>query len=340
MSAERVWEETTLGQLYESGRKKLEESGVPDAALDARLLLLEAFDLNFASFLTRRDQPLFKQAIGGEEEIYRLKQAAEQYEQAVLARAERIPLQHLTGCQCFMGLEFKVNEWVLIPRQDTETLVESALECMKAVKNPYILDMCTGSGCILISILKERADAHGTGVDLSDEALKVAVRNARTLEVAEHAEFVQSNLFSEMQNIVYGTEYMKRTAVKDTVKMTECENSNRNYSRAYDMIISNPPYIPTVEIEDLMDEVKLHDPRMALDGMEDGLYFYRAITKQAQDHLVPGGWLLYEIGCSQGEDVAALLRKYKFEDIEIRQDLAGLDRVVLGRKKLQEDKYV
>lgn len=110
-------------------------------------------------------------------------------------------------------------------------------------------------------------------MDLSDEALKVAVRNARTLEVAEHAEFVQSNLFSEMQNIVYGTEYMKRTAVKDTVKMTECENSNRNYSRAYDMIISNPPYIPTAEIEDLMDEVKLHDPRMALDGMEDGLYF-------------------------------------------------------------------
>lgn len=154
-----------------------------------------------------------------------------------------------------MGHEFYVDKNVLVPRQDTETLVESALECMKAVKNPYILDMCTGSGCILISILKERADAHGTGVDLSDEALKVAVRNARTLEVAEHAEFVQSNLFSEMQNIVYGTEYMKRTAVKDTVKMTECENSNRNYSRAYDMIISNPPYIPTAEIEDLMDEV-------------------------------------------------------------------------------------
>ena len=99
-------------------------------------------------------------------------------------------------------------------------------------------------------------------MDLSDEALKVAVRNARTLEVAEHAEFVQSNLFSEMQNIVYGTEYMKRTAVKDTVKMTECENSNRNYSRAYDMIISNPPYIPTAEIEDLMDEVpQVQQPR-------------------------------------------------------------------------------
>ena len=176
MSAERVWEETTLGQLYESGRKKLEESGVPDAALDARLLLLEAFDLNFASFLTRRDQPLFKQAIGGEEEIYRLKQAAEQYEQAVLARAERIPLQHLTGCQCFMGLEFKVNEWVLIPRQDTETLVERVLEENRD-KNSAILDVCTGSGCIAISLVKLGEYRSVTALDISKEALKVAEAN-------------------------------------------------------------------------------------------------------------------------------------------------------------------
>ena len=229
-----------------------------------------------------------------------------------------------------MGHEFYVDKNVLVPRQDTETLVESALECMKAVKNPYILDMCTGSGCILISILKERADAHGTGVDLSDEALKVAVRNARTLEVAEHAEFVQSNLFSEMQNIVYGTEYMKRTAVKDTVKMTECENSNRNYSRAYDMIISNPPYIPTAEIEDLMDEVKLHDPRMALDGMEDGLYFYKKIIKEAKNYLNPQGMLAFEIGYDQGEAVKNLMEAQDFACVEIKKDLAGLDRLVFG----------
>ena len=301
----------TLTGLLKKGQMILAQAGIKEAGLDAWLLL---------EYVTGKSRAYY--FAYGEESV--TESVAERYLELISRRAGHIPL----------------HKNVLVPRQDTETLVESALECMKAVKNPYILDMCTGSGCILISILKERADAHGTGVDLSDEALKVAVRNARTLEVAEHAEFVQSNLFSEMQNIVYGTEYMKRTAVKDTVKMTECENSNRNYSRAYDMIISNPPYIPTAEIEDLMDEVKLHDPRMALDGMEDGLYFYRAITKQAQDHLVPGGWLLYEIGCSQGEDVAALLRKYKFEDIEIRQDLAGLDRVVLGRKKLQEDKYV
>ena len=320
----------TLTGLLKKGQMILAQAGIKEAGLDAWLLL---------EYVTGKSRAYY--FAYGEESV--TESVAERYLELISRRAGHIPLQHLTHQAFFMGYEFYVNENVLVPRQDTETLVEAALECAKtaeADKELHILDMCTGSGCILISILKEMPKACGTGVDLSDEALKVAVRNARTLEVAEHAEFVQSNLFSEMQNIVYGTEYMKRTAVKDTVKMTECENSNRNYSRAYDMIISNPPYIPTAEIEDLMDEVKLHDPRMALDGMEDGLYFYRAITKQAQDHLVPGGWLLYEIGCSQGEDVADLLRKEGYEDIEIRQDLAGLDRVVLGRKKLQEDKYV
>ena len=246
----------TLTGLLKKGQMILAQAGIKEAGLDAWLLL---------EYVTGKSRAYY--FAYGEESV--TESAAERYLELISRRAGHIPLQHLTHQAFFMGHEFYVDKNVLVPRQDTETLVESALECMKAVKNPYILDMCTGSGCILISILKERADAHGTGVDLSDEALKVAVRNARTLEVAEHAEFVQSNLFSEMQNIVYGTEYMKRTAVKDTVKMTECENSNRNYSRAYDMIISNPPYIPTAEIEDLMDEVKLHDPRMALDGMED-----------------------------------------------------------------------
>ena len=246
----------TLESLLKKGTTILKDNGLEEAGLDAWLLL---------EYVTGKSRAYY--FAYGEESV--TESVAERYLELISRRAGHIPLQHLTHQAFFMGHEFYVDKNVLVPRQDTETLVESALECMKAVKNPYILDMCTGSGCILISILKERADAHGTGVDLSDEALKVAVRNARTLEVAEHAEFVQSNLFSEMQNIVYGTEYMKRTAVKDTVKMTECENSNRNYSRAYDMIISNPPYIPTAEIEDLMDEVKLHDPRMALDGMED-----------------------------------------------------------------------
>ena len=307
----------TLTGLLKKGQMILAQAGIKEAGLDAWLLL---------EYVTGKSRAYY--FAHGEENVS--EETADQYLKLIGRRAEHIPLQHLTHQAFFMGHEFYVDKNVLVPRQDTETLVESALECMKAVKNPYILDMCTGSGCILISILKERADAHGTGVDLSDEALKVAVRNARTLEVAEHAEFVQSNLFSEMQNIVYGTEYMKRTAVKDTVKMTECENSNRNYSRAYDMIISNPPYIPTAEIEDLMDEVKLHDPRMALDGMEDGLYFYKKIIKEAKNYLNPQGMLAFEIGYDQGEAVKNLMEAQDFACVEIKKDLAGLDRLVFG----------
>ena len=187
----------------------------------------------------------------------------------------------------------------------------------------------------MISLLKEIPSAYGTGVDLSEKALEVAGKNAWTLEVDSRAEFIKSNLFSAGYFTGSGI-----TSTESNRKDTEHKNSNGNHSTAYDMIISNPPYIPTAEIEELMDEVRLHDPRMALDGMEDGLYFYRAITKQAKNYLVPGGWLLYEIGCSQGEDVAGLLQKEGFENIEIRQDLAGLDRVVLGRKNLQEEKHV
>ena len=307
----------TLESLLKKGTTILKDNGLEEAGLDAWLLL---------EYVTGKSRAYY--FAYGEESV--TESVAERYLELISRRAGHIPLQHLTHQAFFMGHEFYVDKNVLVPRQDTETLVESALECMKAVKNPYILDMCTGSGCILISILKERADAHGTGVDLSDEALKVAVRNARTLEVAEHAEFVQSNLFSEMQNIVYGTEYMKRTAVKDTVKMTECENSNRNYSRAYDMIISNPPYIPTAEIEDLMDEVKLHDPRMALDGMEDGLYFYKKIIKEAKNYLNPQGMLAFEIGYDQGEAVKNLMEAQDFACVEIKKDLAGLDRLVFG----------
>ena len=250
MSAERVWEETTLGQLYESGRKKLEESGVPDAALDARLLLLEAFDLNFASFLTGRDRPIFKQAIGGEEEIYRLKQAAERYEQTILARAQRIPLQHLTGSQCFMGLEFKVNEWVLIPRQDTETLVERVLE-EHTDKNSAILDVCTGSGCIAISLAKLGRYRSVTALDISKEALKVAEANRERIlgEEKERLRLIKSDMFEGLEP-----------------------------KAQFDVIVSNPPYIPSKVIEGLEPEVRDHEPRLALDGEEDGLKFYRILA--------------------------------------------------------------
>ena len=311
----------TLTGLLKKGQKILAQAGIKEAGLDAWLLLEYTTGKSRAYYFAH-----------GEECV--TEGVSDRYLELIGRRAEHIPLQHLTHQAFFMGYEFYVDENVLVPRQDTETLVESALECVKTVrseeseKGPHILDMCTGSGCILISLLKEIPNADGTGVDLSEQALEVAGKNARTLEVDDRAEFVKSNLFS--------AEYFAESQISDmanVTKGTEHKNSNGNHSIAYDMIISNPPYIPTAEIEGLMDEVKLHDPRMALDGMEDGLYFYRTITKQAKDYLVPGGWLLYEIGCSQGEDVADLLRKQGFENIEIRKDLSGLDRVVLGRKK-------
>lgn len=312
----------TLTGLLKKGQNILAQAGIQEAGLDAWLLLEYTTGKSRAYYFAH-----------GEEGV--TAETAKQYLELIGRRAEHIPLQHLTHQAFFMGYEFYVNENVLVPRQDTETLVESALECMKNVnseesgKGPHVLDMCTGSGCILISLLKELPQAYGTGVDLSEPALEVARRNAQALEVNDRAEFVKSNLFSAQYFINEGS-----PDIENNIKDAEDKNNNGNHTIAYDMIISNPPYIPTAEIEGLMDEVKLHDPRMALDGMEDGLYFYRTITEQAGDYLVPGGWLLYEIGCSQGEDVAELLRKEGFEDVEIRQDLAGLDRVVLGRKKI------
>ena len=304
MSAERVWEETTLGQLYESGRKKLEESGVPDAALDARLLLLEAFDLNFASFLTRRDQPLFKQAIGGEEESYRLKQAAEQYEQAVLARAERIPLQHLTGCQCVMGLEFKGNEWVLIPRQDTETLVERVLEENRD-KNSAILDVCTGSGCIAISLVKLGEYRSVTALDISKEALQVAEANRETIlgKEKERLRLIKSDMFEGLEP-----------------------------KEQFDVIVSNPPYIPSAVLEGLEPEVRDHEPRLALDGGADGLKFYRIRAERSMAYLKPGGRVYMEIGFDQGKDVSELFERAGFAGLQVIKDMAGLDRVVQARR--------
>ena len=294
----------TLGQLYESGRKKLEEAGVPDAALDARFLLLEAFDLNFASFLTRRDCPLLKQDGGEKSEIHRLKQAAQRYETAILARAERIPLQHLTGYQCFMGLEFKVNECVLIPRQDTETLVECVLE-ENTDKNSAILDVCTGSGCIAISLARLGGYHSVTGLDISEEALKVAQANREMVlgEEKERLRLIKSDMFKGLEP-----------------------------KEQFDVIVSNPPYIPSEVIEGLEPEVRDHEPRLALDGEADGLKFYRILAECSMAYLKPGGRVYMEIGFDQGKDVLELFERAGFSGLKVIKDMAGLDRVVQAER--------
>lgn len=221
-------------------------------------------------------------------------------------RARRVPLQYLMGSCEFMGYSFLVDERVLIPRQDTECLVEKAVELLrdsqkKGLEAPEVLDLCTGSGCIGISIKKLCPKANVTLADISEGALKVAGENAARQEA--DVSLVQSDLF---------------------------ENIEGNY----DYIVSNPPYIPTKVIEGLMPEVRDYEPHLALDGLADGLFFYRKIVEEATVRLRKGGVLLFEIGQEQGADLTDILENQGFAQIEIWKDLAGLDRVVVGRRPI------
>ena len=293
----------TYKEVLEDGIQLLETAAIEEARLDAWLLLEYTADITRAWYYAHMDDGLDAKT-------------EERYRTLCTKRAQHIPLQHITGRAYFMGYEFCVDERVLVPRQDTEVLVEEAISRMRNLEKPQILDMCTGSGCILLSLLLERQDACGIGVDVSPEALEVAKKNAGILKVENRADFVESDLFS--------APYFCEKGGKDSGK--------------YDILISNPPYIATEEIETLMEEVRLHDPRKALDGMEDGLYFYRKITAEAGRYLKPGGWLLYEIGCTQGEAVSTMMKAAGFTGVQIVKDLPGLDRVVLGQK--QEEIHV
>lgn len=284
------------------GQEQLRTAEVPDFALDAGYLL------EFTSGRKHIDLVL-----DGREQMPDA--LFEKYRDCVRRRAQRIPLQQITGSQAFMGLDFMVNEHVLCPRQDTETLVEEGLTILAllqsgSAKNSQanadreirLLDLCTGSGCILISLLAlargQETPIHGLAADLSPEALAVARENAKRNGVS--AAFVLSDLFAEIEG-------------------------------SFDLITANPPYIPSGQLEDLMPEVRDHEPRMALDGDEDGLAFYRRIAGQAPDYLREGGWLLMEIAFDQGQAVRQMLSDGPFEEIEIIQDLSGRDRVLKGR---------
>ena len=269
-------------ESYDWGRRILEAAGIQEADWDARLLLETICGTDRNTLLVHGERPLSR-----EEES--------KYQDWIQKRAQHIPLQHLTGEQEFMGLTFLVNEHVLIPRQDTEILVEEVMREM--TDGSRILDMCTGSGCILLSLLHYSNDCLGTGADLSREALAVARENARRLGI--QACFLCSDLFDKIED-------------------------------KYDIIVSNPPYIQTGVIGGLMDEVRLHEPLSALDGGEDGLVFYRKILEGCGKHLVRGGSLYFEIGYDQGEAVKGLMEKYGFSQVRVVKDFAGLDRVVSG----------
>lgn len=274
----------TLRTLLQRGRERLQEAGIAEWSLDAWYLL------EHVTGCTKNEYFLYP-----DREVDDARR--QRYEELIEKRSIHIPLQHLTGVQEFMGLSFCVNEDVLIPRQDTEILVEEACRFLKP--GMKILDMCTGSGCILLSILALHPEVTGVGADLSGKALKVAKANRRNLHV--QAELLKSDLFTEVEG-------------------------------AFDMILSNPPYIPTAVVCTLMEEVRDHEPHMALDGREDGLYFYKRIIEQSPGYLKPEGMLFFEIGYDQAEAVCALMQE-EFSGIRVVKDLAGLDRVVYGMLK-------
>lgn len=283
----------TYKALYEYGKKKLEEAGIEEASLDARLLL------EYVCHTDRNELLVYGDKNRSEFE-------AQVYQMAVDRRAARIPLQHITGEQEFMGLRFRVNEHVLIPRQDTEILVEEAMRCLS--DGMRILDLCTGSGCILLSLLKYSNECEGIGIDISDKALLTARENASALQL--DAVFLEGDLFAPLENYV----------------------SSKTKDRLFDIVVSNPPYIETEEIGVLMPEVREHEPLLALDGGEDGLSFYRKIIKKAPEYMRKGAHLFLEIGCRQGEAVRTLMQEAGFSQIQILKDYAGLDRVVFGMK--------
>lgn len=279
----------TYRQMCHNGAAILADAGITDAEYDSFALL---------EYITGMDRTAY--ILNGSKSVP--EDIAERYDTVIDRRSSHIPLQHITGQAWFYGRCFNVNSDVLVPRQDTEVLVSEALKVINAKDS--VLDMCTGSGCIIITLALEKKLGRALGADISEAALKVASGNREKLG-ADDVTFVKSNIFSDI---------------------------NVNDAELFDVIVSNPPYIATGEIETLTEEVRIHDPYIALDGLEDGLHFYREITQQSMNYIKSGGWLLYEIGCTQAHDVSDIMSEYGYSNIKVIKDLAGLDRVVMGQR--------
>ena len=275
--------------VKEALQKAIQELGT-DYRLEAELLLADVVSRNRAGLLAHDDEEL----------------TAEQ-EQRYLAMVERRqnhePLQYILGTTNFMGMDLVVTPNVLIPRFDTEKLVEHSLKLLENYEDPLVVDVCTGSGAIAVSIAKYKQNAEVWASDLSEEALQIACKNNELQQTK--VQFKQGDLLTAFGEEFYGK---------------------------FDAIISNPPYITTAEVKELPEDV-LKEPMMALWGGEDGLYFYRKIVEQAAAYLQDGGFLAFEIGCSQGESVQKLLIENDYEEVTLLQDWQGLDRVVSGKKK-------
>lgn len=280
----------TIAEALREGKLRLKAAGKEAYAFEAELLLEKAAGLNRTALFLRGEESLSEAALAV-------------YEGFLQEREAGRPTQYILGAWEFMGLPFHVGEGVLIPRGDTEVLVETILEKQQSEPLSSILDIGTGSGCIPISLGHYGKFEQIMAVDISPKALAYATKNAAENNIK--IDFYESDLFA---------------------------NVPAEWQGKLDAIVSNPPYIPKKDIEELMTEVKDFEPMNALDGGEDGLDFYRAIIKEAREWLRQDGWLFFEIGYDQGEDLKSLLNEFGYTEVEIRQDLAGLDRVALGRK--------
>lgn len=278
----------TYENALNQGRQNLKDAGIEEYQVDGFLLMSELLGISRTDYFMKLKDEM-------PDTDY------EKYMYGVKRRCTHEPLQYITGHAYFMGYEYDVTPAVLIPRMDTECLV---IEVEKILKENWcdseckVLDMCSGSGCIITSLALRNESINGVGADISEAALEVAEKNAGNL-ACKNVKFVQSDLFQNIQG-------------------------------KYHIIVSNPPYIRTEVIKSLMEEVKTFEPYNALDGYEDGLHFYREITAASVEYLENDGFLCYEIGHDQGVDVARIMEEKGFRNCRIVKDLAGLDRVVIG----------
>ncbi|MCD2493078.1 peptide chain release factor N(5)-glutamine methyltransferase [Lacrimispora sp. NSJ-141] len=291
-------ERRTYGGLLKEAETFLSGHQVEEWSLDAWYLFSSCFSMDRAGYYLKRD------CTAEEEET----DTVARFRSMVERRGARIPLQYILGEQEFMGLSFRVNEHVLIPRQDTETLVERVLEDVRRTRagaeGLHILDLCTGSGCIGISLahyLRGYPELQVTLSDISADALRVARENICRLGCKDCCRVLQSDLFGAFKE---------------------------KPGERFQVIVSNPPYIPSRDIEGLEPEVREHEPLLALDGEKDGLAFYRRIASEAAGYLTSDGEIYLEIGWNQGTGVESALMEAGFRDIEIIKDLTGRDRVV------------
>ena len=283
--------------IFNKSVEYLKKNGVPSALVDTEYIFSEALKVSRNTLKYSMSREI------KEEDKNKIR------EMLMLRAKNRKPLQYILGEWEFYGLPFKVRENVLIPRPDTEILVEQCIQLMREIEEPNILDIGSGSGAISIAIANELKSSSVTGVDINEDAIRLANEN-KVLNKVENVNFMKSDLFEKLDE-----------------------------DFKYDLIVSNPPYITKDEYETLMPEVKNFEPKNALTDLGDGLYFYREISKKAEAYLKDTGYLAFEIGYKQAKDVSKILEDNNFAILSVVKDYGGNDRVVLAKKAIKADNF-